>query len=445
MKRYFEQAFFRLSSTSSLFLILAFVALVVVQFTLIKRSRNYDSAVDLTIYREVGQLVAHGIDPYDFAAKQELRDQLRLDDYGLALKDNPAAYNYYVSGNLPASTLLYGVIKVPSRGSALGWRIGLALGNLGLFLATAFFLNRNSISLDRPGTQLAFSLSTIWYPSLLYWGTVLAQDKQFQITLMIVLAAQLSRPASFPRVSATLMGFTGALSLLFKAFGLFLAPVAIQYFLGRPKTEFACAVIVGALTTALFVFWFDLAFVDLMLARLRSSSAASIPVHGSPWTLYPAGLTYIRPLLSLSLIALAFHGYWRGRIDLLNLSAAIFVVFVCIWQRDGSMDRMNMAMIFAMICTATLSIRSWLALAVINSIVQYPIYDFLAWQKQYDAGVNAETLDAIATTIFVAGYFPILLWRRPSSMVATGSGEASLSALGIKAVGDLDHAGKAER
>src|SRR5215475_14547344 len=101
----------RMPTSSVSFLIIAFVALVVIQWKLIQLSPHFSSSADLKIYREVGQLVVNGIDPYDFQTNEELRNRLRLDAYGFALKDNPAAYNYYVSGNLPGSTLLYGLIE----------------------------------------------------------------------------------------------------------------------------------------------------------------------------------------------------------------------------------------------------------------------------------------------------------------------------------------------
>ena len=94
---------------------------------------------------------------------------------------------------------------------------------------------------------------------------------------------------------------------------------------------------------------------------------------------------------------------------MLNLCAAACVVFTCLWITSGSMDRMNIAMIFAMMCTATLSVKNWCTLVTVNFAFQLPLY----------AGVIArlndpkwlffpERPDAIATVVFLTSYFALL-------------------------------------
>ena len=43
-----------------------------------------DLQMDLSIYQETGELVVNGIDPYDFDAKMDQREALRLNDHGAA-------------------------------------------------------------------------------------------------------------------------------------------------------------------------------------------------------------------------------------------------------------------------------------------------------------------------------------------------------------------------
>jgi hypothetical protein len=70
---------------------------------------------------------------------------------------------------------------------------------------------------------------------------------------------------------------------------------------------------------------------------------------------------------------------------------------------------MNIAMIFAMMCMATMSVKNWCILVTINFAFQVPLY----------AGVIArlhdpkwlfypERPDAIATIVFLTSYFAIL-------------------------------------
>jgi hypothetical protein len=394
------------------------VVLIVVRVILIQATPIYDSAGDLSIYTEVGELVVNGVDPYNPDAKHDLREELRLNNHGVASLDK-ATYDYYVSGNLPASTALYGLIEWLSGGSGPhNWRLILISGDLALLFAAYFFLRRNGIDLGRLPAQFALALSTIWYPSLLFWGTAFPEDKQYQAALMLTLAALLTAPARKPRLNAALIGAVGSLSVLFKAFGFFLAPLAIQFFLRRPRRELIIAVIVGMIVALPLVFYFDLSFATRLLDRLRAGGAVltSHNFHGSPWQLPPyAWVFYARPAVSLMLVGLAIVAYYQSAIDLLNCIAALCVVFVCLWLVGGSMDRMNIAMIFALICTASLSVQTFLVLSALNCVFQLPIYVFVIKRMQYAYGIEFQMPDAVATTIFVIIYFAMLsfrLWKR---------------------------------
>jgi hypothetical protein len=84
--------------------------------------------------------VVRCVDPYNPDAKHDLREELRLNNHGVASLDK-ATYNYYVSGNLPASTALYGLIEWLSGGRGPhSWRLILISGDLALMFAAYFFL-----------------------------------------------------------------------------------------------------------------------------------------------------------------------------------------------------------------------------------------------------------------------------------------------------------------
>ena len=120
------------------FLVLAIIAIVVTRVILIEATRSNDDFIDLSIYCEVGELVVNGVDPYDVDAKRDLRERLRLNNHGAVpyVTASKAGYDFYVTANLPASTLLYGLIEWLSGGSPHGWRFILISGDLAIALAT---------------------------------------------------------------------------------------------------------------------------------------------------------------------------------------------------------------------------------------------------------------------------------------------------------------------
>jgi hypothetical protein len=401
--------------TPQFFLLLACVVIIVSRGAVILTSHN-DAQMDLSIYQEVGELIANGIDPYDFGKDRPRREALRLNDYGAApwATQNAAIYDYYVSSNLPGSTLLYGWLQRISDGNPKVFRLVFAFGDVLIALAAYVLLARCGVVLDTLSRQVTFSLATVWYPSNINWGLVWSEDKQIQTALMLLAAGLLVvRPARRPQWNALAIGCVGAMSVIFKAFGIFLAPLALSYFVRAPRREFLLALVAAAITTLPFLLAFDLSFVRLVLDRLTHGVAASnTAFHGSPWQLVPLEVaTQARPLLCAALAGLATLAFATRRLDALNYSAAIGVIVVCLWMVGGSMDRMNIAMMFALFCTVTLSVRSWQIVVLLNFIPQLIIYTLMMARTSYLNVFDGETPDAMATVIFVASYAGLLLWH----------------------------------
>ena len=136
-------------------------------------------------------------------------------------------------------------------------------------------------------------------------------------------------------------------------------------------------------------------------------------LHASPWSLIPyPWVFYARPVASCALAGLMIAAFVRGKMDFLNCSAATSVVVVCLWLLGGSMDRMNVAMMFALACSATISVKEWRTLTIVNFLAQAPIYLAVFRHKQYALGLDPEMPDAVATVIFVASYFSVLFLSR---------------------------------
>jgi hypothetical protein len=404
------------------FLALCLVVIAVTRSAIILGSN--DAGVDLTIYREAGQLVVNGLNPYDFTSHQNTRNAL-ASDYGIGLDE----YNYYVSGNLPASTALYGLIEWAGHGNSKWWRLALALGDIFACLAAFFLFTRAGVPLDTFSMQATFSLAMVYYPSVIQWGTILAEDKQFQTALMLLLAGLVvGKTSKAPAAAAMAIGAVGSLGILFKALGIFLVPLALNYFRARPRREFMLALAFAALVAACFLY-FGTNFISLMGARAMAGSSALAASHGSPWVLLPAVTAqYLRPILCLVLLAGALVAWRRRKIDLLNLCAAACVIFTCLWITHGSMDRMNIAMIFAMMSVATVSVSKWRTLVTLNFACQLPLYAVVIARHSDPRWLfYQERPDVIATVVFLASYFAIM-FLMPSKPAAVFSPQPLTSA-----------------
>jgi len=270
--------------------------------------------MDLSIYQEIGELVANGIDPYDFTKDRQRRENLRLNDYGAAVyaKQNAGLYDYYVSSNLPGSTVLYGLLERISNGNPKVFRLAFSLGDILIALAAYLLLSRAGIVLDTLSKQTTFSLAAIYHPSNIYWGLVWSEDKQIQTALMLFAAGLLvERPAARGQLNAVAIGVVGAMSVIFKAFG---APLAIGYFCKAPKRELLLARYAAVGTALPFFPYFDLSFVRLVLGRLAHGVASSnAALHGSPWQTVPfAVASYVRPMVCAALASLAAARFCKG-------------------------------------------------------------------------------------------------------------------------------------
>jgi hypothetical protein len=371
-----------------------------------------DAQIDLSIYQETGQLIVNRVDPYDFAGNREKRTALRMDGHGVGdwAKTDEAAYNFYVSGNLPGSSAFYGLIEWITQGNLRLWRLVLALGDMAVALLAFLFVRQCGLALETSRDQRLFAMAAVFYPSLIYWGLIRAEDKQFETALLLSVALLIGMGAKSPKRPAWLVGLTFVLSILFKALGVFLTPLVIDYVRRRPWREAAIAAFVAALVALLLCSVFDRAFFQLMFARFAVGTvAAGSALHASPWQLLPQSFFHVgRPLVVVALSGMLLAGYVRGTIDLLNLCAGALLIAVCIATVNGSMDRMNMAMIFAMFSIASLSHAGWRQLVAFNVCVQLPIYAIMIGRADWLNFVNGETPDAIATLLFLVSYVSVV-------------------------------------
>jgi hypothetical protein len=404
---------------------LTVLGILVTRALIIAATPAYGELIDLSMYREGGQLVLHGIDPYDFERDRALRERFRLDGQGADayVSATQERYDYFVASNLPGSTLLYALFEWISGGSPVGWRAALALGDLLIALGAYLLCTRAGLDLGRLENKLGFLALLVGYPSLLMWGTVVPEDKQFQTGFMLLAAALLVPVPERARegASSAPLAITFALGILFKALGAILFPALLRHLASRPRREQIVFVLVFLAVIALIVAPFSGSFVQRIARRLHTGSIEEAR-HGSPWAWlpWPALVRVLRPVATLGALALIGLAYLRKKIDLLNALAATLVAFICVWITNGSMDRMNMSMIFALFCLVTVAPSTWWKLALANASFQALTYATAIALH----GANSdpiETCDGLNTAFFVVTYFATLARLAPVSRTPEGA------------------------
>ena len=422
------------------FILSGIAAIVLIRLVVILLTPSTGDFSDPRIYQGTGQTVLAGINPYDFADKVELRARLR-DRMAREQPDGPndiftrsqESWNYYVSGNLPASTALYALFEVLSRGSRTGWRLLFILGDVAIFLGLIALLRSLHGRVESVPLQLGVLCLAVINPLLIVDGCAIPEDKQFQTALMLYLTALLCARGRIGDYKALGTGVILSLSVLFKLFGVFLIPLWSV----RAKKEgcrYTILSLLGAIVPVLIAFaFFGHYFVNTILDRGMQNSVQG-PEHSSLWALFPqfvgrsialegravtSASSYVLIKASVtSLYALAaFTAFVRRRIDLLNLCAALTLAFTCLWLDKGSLNRMNIAMVFAVATVASLSVQIFVWLAV-----GYVLVGTLG----YVIGIlvlrlHLTTLDGIVTLLFLTAYLTTLLTFDPCRPRAPGS------------------------
>jgi hypothetical protein len=365
---------------------------------------------DTRIYQGTGQVVLAGVNPYDFDDQPQLREELRsrmaADEADGGFAHTLDVWNYYVSGNLPASVALYTLFEYVAAGSRHTWRLLLILGDIAMFVgALSLFKTVRGEPLD-PSSQIAAFFLVIANPSLVVAGTAIPEDKQFQTALLMFGAAFLLSPRPTGTARGLAGGFLISVSVLFKFFGAFLLPMWLARAI-KEWPKFALSTAAGALPPIAASFMaFGPHFLSTMSDRALRDSVMG-PEHVSPWVLLPfLGPYYLAAKLAVTaafcvfLLALLA----KRRIDLLNGCAGFAVAFACIWLDKGSMNRVNIAMIFAMAALVTLGPKALVALSAFTAT---------AALVGYAAGVGLlhmelERVEAGLVLLFLVSYVVVI-------------------------------------
>lgn len=397
------------------FLIAGIAAIIISRVLVIVATPQTRDFPDPRIYQGAGQVVLSGINPYDYSDQPEMREALRLSQMEpkLGMSDFAASidsWNYYVSGNLPASTALHGALEFLSGGSRTAWRYLLIAGDIAMLLGLLALLRSVRGGVREVSDQVAAFCLVVANPALVISGTAIPEDKQFQTALMLLSAALLLAPLPASTAQSLKSGLVLSLSVLFKLFGAFLLPLWLVRTL-KERSRYAVLTILAALVpivASLAAFGWH--FVMAMSARGVRDSVQGAQ-HASPWTLFPwlAGqsLIIVKAVVVVLACAALIVLCIRRRIDVLNCCAGLAVAFVCIWLDKGSMDRMNIAIVFAIASLASLSATAFLAFSIAATVLATTAYGI-------GLGIlhaHFEQVDAVLVFAFVVGYFTLLATR----------------------------------
>lgn len=396
-----------------------FVTALGIRIALVMDTPEMNKWIDLAIYADGGQLIVNGVNPYNFTDNMPLRDSLRRDTvaYNYYVDESQERWNFYSSGNMPLTLLYFGLIEKISNGDLFGYRIIFAITDsimavwLAVFILQHWQFNKKHLS------YLAIIGIGVLSPVILYHGTLLPEDKGLQI-LLIVAALHFAKKKNFV-LGSLLLGW----SIAFKGFGVFIAPLCLYYFLNEPsslKDVFETAgmkkaglFIVATTVFALqpFILYMTEVF-DMLFGRLDQNLNAMAPSHSSVWRFiyfsFPHAWTTIKSTTIVIFLALNIWGLLRGKFGLNIITGSLLIWFVDISLLAGSLDRMNIGFVIAILLVGMTHTTAALLMSAIyvfaGSIVFFSGYVYVHKLDTHDP----ELMDSAFSLVFTLGYIFIL-------------------------------------
>ena len=405
-------------------LIIVFAIAFITRLYLVYKTPQNNNTIDLNIYRDGGQLIINGINPYDYFDSVEIRNKLRLDSiaYTPWISETQERWDFYASGNLPLSLLFYGFTESISSGNPFFYRLLFVFIDalLAMFIALIMLENWKLIP-SLSNFLLILGIGAL-SPTLLLWGCSFPEEKGLQILFMILAPLFASKKNL---IWSTL--FLGC-SIAFKGLGIFIAPLCLILFIGDKhqllkidKQNIKHAILFIVLTIVFTICWF-LPYMpeifEMMQKRIEANMGVNVlPEHASIWTIamkfYPNSWGQIKIYSTIFICLLWGYAFIVRRLNIAAISLFFLVLFVDILLLKGSLDRMNIGILISLIFFYFIDFRYAKILGWYTIIVGFFLYPPYIITN----GVIRESIDVL----YILGYvtlfciYPLffLLNRKP--------------------------------
>jgi hypothetical protein len=306
-----------------------------------------DDWINLKIYRSAGALVVEGINPYALGSGvlSENANSIRTDPvYFDPHSSQLTNWSGYVSSNPPLSTLLWGGLEFMAQifGAKLAFHYAFSFVDFVLF-TLGVYLVREINGVVKTKQLIAVAGLTILNPLLIWFGTVLAEDKQIQTVLVLCLVLLLVQQ----KANFFLLGLVSATLILFKVVGFPLLLVVAWRLLGSRKPwSFIQATIGATIPVVISLLFFGWDFIQLNLNRLSQQGASSAD-HDSLYVLAPDAAQERLWFVSVFVIAGVLLSRYLGPLEhrLILLSLWLSVAFAMLYLVNGAWDRQMMALL----------------------------------------------------------------------------------------------------
>lgn len=390
-----------------------------VRIALIVDTPEMNKWIDLSIYVSGGQLIANGVNPYDFTDNMELRDSLRRDTvaYNYYVDESQERWNFYSSGNMPLTLLYFGVIQKITGGNLFGYRIIFAIIDAILAVWVAGFILQYWQINNKLFSYLAIMGLGVLSPVILYHGTLLPEDKGLQI-LLIVSALHFAKKRHLI-LGALFLGW----SITFKGFGVFVAPLCLYYFIDEPDSikEFAdrkrikrAALFVVAtiiFTIQPFILYMMEVF-EMLFNRLDQNLNAPAPTHSSVWRFiylsFQDSWQSIRMVITIIFLGINVVGVLRRQFGFNIVTASLLLWFVDISLLGGSLDRMNIGFVTVILLLGISHANAAMMMSAIYVFAGTIVFlSGYAYVKKFDT-LDPELIDSAFSLVFTAAYICVL-------------------------------------
>ncbi|WP_147243340.1 hypothetical protein [Chitinophaga flava] len=401
----------RLLNTATTSLLVVFLLAMAARVFLIVKTPGKAKDIDISIYMDGGQLVSHGINPYNHQDKVDVRHALRTDSvaYHDYVDADQKRWDDYASSNLPLSLLFYGAIDSFSTANGLLYRLVFVFfDSLLAVLIAQIILKYWKVENTWYRIALIGGLG-IFNPVLLHWGAIIPEEKGLQILLMLG-AFYFAREKRL-LLSAVLLG----MSVAFKGLGAFIAPLCLFEILDRgvpfyDKTQIRKGILYVLLSVAACLVWFlpYMPEVFSMMNTRLSTNIDSVPVHSAVWVLgyrlAPDHWELIRKAGLVIFILINLVAAYKKKIGMVMISCSALMLFVDLMLNAGSLDRMNIGFL----CVVTI-IGTRYPLHGIRIGLIYIILGIVSRLMGKVVPSQAEFMDSLFSLAMVISYTAVLI------------------------------------